>query len=301
MEGRQHKQGTHITSNETIENETHQPESNLNVVSEINQSIAHHLRVAFCSNHFLLNQQQANITPEHREDFYNKNIKLNEDEAVKLCILTLSQNTAEWLFERKKRITASKCYELYTYDSNKNPNWNGKIRKLISTTSLKIPNLVYGTETEGEAREWYKKSEEKIVDQLGFVVHPSAPFLGCSPDGCCFEENKLIEIKCPVEGDKKRLLSVLPNLKYLSYLEGVGYTLKEKHTYYGQIQPSMLILNLTECDFIVYGKFSEFGYIINVKFNERFAKKLYETLHKIYFNYYLPVLLNEDMCNDNDL
>lgn len=123
-------------------------------------------------------------------------------------------------------------------------------------------------------------------------MNPNAPFLGCSPDGCVFENKTLIEIKCSVEGDTNNLASVLPKLKYLSKTNA-GYSLREANSYYGQVQLNMLLLNLQQCDFIVYGKFSKCGYIINVKFNPKFAENLYNTLTSVYFKFYLPVLCDE--------
>lgn len=152
---------------------------------------------------------------------------MTADEAIQLCCHTKLQNSTDWILERKKRITASKCYELYTYESNKNPNWPVKIGKLLLPTGYKIPNCEFGKNTDAEARQWYQNCFNKRVTQLGFVVHPNSPFLGCSPDGCCFEEGKLIEIKCAVEAAVKALPDVLPKLKYLSNVEGIGYNLKK--------------------------------------------------------------------------
>lgn len=251
---------------------------------------ADHLRNAFSENFFFIRPRPApTILSEKQNAFYANNVKLSTNESIDLCKSTRLQNTQNWFLERKKRITASKCYELYTYARNKNPKWLAKIGRLISPAS-KLFNCEYGIRTESEAREWYEKYLGIAVTKLGFVVHPQAPFIGCSPDGCCFENNTLLEIKCAVEGATKPLGSVLPKLKYST---DAGYTLKEAHTYYGQVQLNMLLLNFEKCDFIIYGKYSKCAYIINVDFNPIFAENLYNTLHNIYFKYYLPILCNE--------
>lgn len=252
--------------------------------------ITNQLRISFKTNVFINSQQQIRIMLEQRYKFYTENVMLTEDEAILMCKQTQLQNTELWLFERKKRITASKCYDLYTYSRNKNPDWPLKISKILTPSRIKLKNCEYGIKTEAEARKWYENCVEKTVTQLGFVVHPNAPFLGCSPDGCCFSDGTLIEIKCSIDGATKPLPTVLPNLKYLYCAEGVGYSLKKKHAYYGQIQLNMLLLGLGQCDLIVYGEFSKCGYIIKIYFDKVFAEDLYEKLHYIYFTHYLPIL-----------
>lgn len=288
VNGRQKSQRC-IETPETTSHCRPQRHVNTDIIAE-----ADHLHNAFNENVFFNRPRPAPTTLSEKQNaFYVNNVKLSTDDSIVLCKSTRLQNTQNWFLERKKRITASKCYELYTYARNKNPKWPAKIGRLISPASKKLFNCEYGIRTESEAREWYEKYLGIAVTKLGFVVHPQAPFLGCSPDGCCFENNTLLEIKCAVEGAIKPLETVLPNLRYLSYSSEVGYTLKEAHTYYGQVQLNMLLLNLEKCDFIIYGKYSKCAYIINVDFNPIFAENLYNTLRNIYFKYYLPILCNE--------
>lgn len=138
----------------------------------------------------------------------------------------VDQSGSEWQEERRKRITASNAYNLFTYAMNKNPDWQKKIGKLIIPNKYTIENLEYGKRTEAEARKWYESVILQKVTILGLIVHPNASFLGCSPDGCIFREEKLIEIK-----------------------------------YYGQVQLNLFLLNLQKCDFVIYSKFSKSRYI----------------------------------------
>ena len=53
-----------------------------------------------------------------------------------------------------------------------------------------------GTEMEPEARARYEAHADTLVEQVGFVPHPSIEWAGCSPDGLVGSEG-LVQIKCP--------------------------------------------------------------------------------------------------------
>jgi len=56
--------------------------------------------------------------------------------------------------------------------------------------------MQHGTETEPLARAAYEARYDVLVDQVGFVSHPTIEMSGASPDGLVGEDG-LIEIKCP--------------------------------------------------------------------------------------------------------
>lgn len=62
---------------------------------------------------------------------------------------------------------------------------------------------------------------------MGFVVPPSAPFLGCSPDAVVVDDNKLIEIKCPISGKDSTLEVMLKKLKWIDIINN-NYEVKKK-------------------------------------------------------------------------
>lgn len=59
-------------------------------------------------------------------------------------IAKLQQSENKWLYERKKRITASNAYALFTYSKNKNPDWQNKIKNLIFPKNYTLSNFEYG-------------------------------------------------------------------------------------------------------------------------------------------------------------
>lgn len=53
-----------------------------------------------------------------------------------------------------------------------------------------------GIDLEPEARDWYRFHSGLPVVEHGFMVHPSLPYVGMSPDGLVGDDG-MVEIKCP--------------------------------------------------------------------------------------------------------
>lgn len=77
--------------------------------------------------------------------------------------------------------------------------------------------------------------------------------------------------------------------------DDVRVVIKENHTYYAQVQLGMFILNLKECDFILYSSFSKSFINVIVKFDVIFATTLVEKLKYNYFTYML-----HEICKNKD-
>lgn len=72
--------------------------------------------------------------------------------------------------------------------------------------------------------------------------------------------------------------------KYVEIDEEGIPKLKKRHQYYGQIQFGMAILNLSECDFVIYSTFSKSYIVINIKLDIGYCIELIKKLQNIYFN-----------------
>ncbi len=114
------------------------------------------------------------------------------------------QRTAEWFEARLGCLTASSVADIL-------PNSKGKYREsrealmnvLIAERDSGRPResftsaaMMWGIEHEDDARQEYEARTGDLVDLAGFILHPSIPYLGASPDGLIGEDG-LIEIKCP--------------------------------------------------------------------------------------------------------
>lgn len=76
------------------------------------------------------------------------------------------------------------------------------------------------------------------------------------------------------------------------YLQCIGkglYKLKEKHSYYGQVQIGMALFNLKIADFVVFASLHSSLIRMEVPLNMEFVKKL---LFQLKFNYFINMLHN---------
>lgn len=172
--------------------------------------------------------------------FYLSNIYCDIAAVKEINRKTIGQQNNAWKIERRKRITASSAYKLYTYTKNKNPNWRKKISDYVNPSNYQSPAMKYGSLTGKEAFTAYKTKYIFKGDlvRLGLVVSPTLPWFGCSVDGFLPEMKKTIEIKCPKLGETMDISDVLPTLKFLDK----NLCLKLTHMYYCQVQLGMAIL-----------------------------------------------------------
>lgn len=224
-------------------------------------------------------------------DYYLKHICINVDKAAEINVKTLSQKGPEWNVQRRKRITASRAYPIYTYAKNKNPDWEKKFQLYINPSSIKTKAMLYGQKTESIARKAYETRTSSVVLMMRLVINPEIPWMAYSPDGYIVESDILIEIKCPLLGETAPLNEVLPTLNCLNNQK----ILKKNHTYYCQVQIGMALMNCNMCHFIIYCKFSNECYIIEVPIDYTFIKETVECLERSFFTYMLPKLFENDI------
>jgi putative phage-type endonuclease len=93
----------------------------------------------------------------------------------------------------------------------------------------------WGTNHETEAREDFEYDQEMTVEPATFVVHPTLPWLGASPDGY-LSFDALIEIKCP--------FGLRDKLKPVPFK-----TIEQQPHYYAQMQIQMLVTGRELCYF----------------------------------------------------
>lgn len=106
-----------------------------------------------------------------------------------------------WHYERKYRITGSRCYDLFTYSKG---DWAKKCLDYLNPKKLTNRFILHGIQNEGVAREAYISATESSVGETGLIVSKIHPWMGYSPDGVILNKNgvpiKLLEIKCPYIG-----------------------------------------------------------------------------------------------------
>ena len=114
------------------------------------------------------------------------------------------QGTPEWLEARRGKVTASRIKDIITRTKSGYSAARGKYRnELIAERLTGAPVIAYvnesmrwGTQNEPAARLAYESKTGNLVEEVGFVPHPTIPDAGASPDGL-IEDDATLEIKCP--------------------------------------------------------------------------------------------------------
>ncbi|MEK1893182.1 MAG: lambda exonuclease family protein [Rhizobium sp.] len=114
------------------------------------------------------------------------------------------QGTEEWHAMRRGKVTASRVADIIAKTTKgyaaSRAKYAGEliVERLTDTTPERFTNaaMIWGTETEPQARSAYEYNRAAKVDQIGFVLHPSIADSGASPDGLVGNDG-LLEIKCP--------------------------------------------------------------------------------------------------------
>ena len=116
----------------------------------------------------------------------------------------MDQGTEEWFTIRVGKVTASRVADVIaktkTGYSATRDNFMAQLvcERLTGQKGESFSNaaMQHGTDTEPLARAAYEAYADVLVDEVGFVPHPSIEMAGASPDGLVGDDG-LLEIKCP--------------------------------------------------------------------------------------------------------
>lgn len=116
----------------------------------------------------------------------------------------MDQGTKEWFTIRIGKVTASRVADVIaktkTGYSASRDNYMAQLvcERLTGQKGESFTNaaMQHGTDTEPLARAAYEALKDVLVDEVGFVPHPSINMAGASPDGLVGDDG-LLEIKCP--------------------------------------------------------------------------------------------------------
>jgi putative phage-type endonuclease len=116
----------------------------------------------------------------------------------------MQQQSEEWFTARLGKVTASRVADIIAKTksgySTSRANYMAELvcERLTGKQGDSFSNaaMVWGTNTEPMARAAYEALEGVLVEETGFVSHPTIPMAGASPDGLVLEDG-LVEIKCP--------------------------------------------------------------------------------------------------------
>ena len=116
----------------------------------------------------------------------------------------MEQRSPEWFAARLGKVTASKVADVIaktkTGYSTSRENYMAQLvcERLTGTQTEGFSStaMQWGTDQEPLARAAYEAVMDVLVDETGFVIHPTISEAGASPDGLVGDDG-LIEIKCP--------------------------------------------------------------------------------------------------------
>ena len=116
----------------------------------------------------------------------------------------MEQGSESWFQVRIGKVTASRVADVIaktkTGYSATRDNYMAQLvcERLTGQKGESFSNaaMQHGTDTEPLARAAYEAYADVLVDEVGFVPHPSIEMAGASPDGLVGTDG-LLEIKCP--------------------------------------------------------------------------------------------------------
>ena len=116
----------------------------------------------------------------------------------------MDQGSDAWFEARIGKVTASRVADVLaktkTGYSASRDNYMAQLvcERLTGEKGESFTNaaMQHGTDTEPLARAAYEAHADVLVDEVGFVPHPSIIMAGASPDGLVGDDG-LLEIKCP--------------------------------------------------------------------------------------------------------
>ena len=138
----------------------------------------------------------------------------------------MEQRTDEWFAARIGKVTASRVADVIA--KTKSGYGAGRanymadlvVERLTGQKEQGFSNaaMEWGIEQEPHARAAYSAKTGIMVEEVGFIDHPTVAMSGASPDG--FAEEGLIEVKCPNTATHlEYVLAQLPPLKYFTQMQ----------------------------------------------------------------------------------
>jgi len=116
----------------------------------------------------------------------------------------MQQGTEDWYAARCGKVTASRVADIIAKTkSGYSTSRDNYLAQLVCERMTKKPAesfsnaaMQWGTDQEPFARAAYESVKDVLVEEVGFVAHPTIAGAGASPDGLVGDLG-LVEIKCP--------------------------------------------------------------------------------------------------------
>ncbi len=158
------------------------------------------------------------------------------------------QGTEGWFADRLGKVTASRLSDVLAktktgYSASRNNYMTQLVLETITQSRAEsYTNLAmaWGTEQEPFARAAYEAKTGQMVEEVGFLPHPTIALAGASPDGLVGDSG-MVEIKCPSTSTALEC--------WLTQSQG-GNAVDSK--YFAQMQWQMRCADRSWCDYVVF-------------------------------------------------
>lgn len=139
----------------------------------------------------------------------------------------MEQRSPEWFAARLGKVTASRVADIVAKTkagySTSRANYMSEliVERLTGSVTDFYQNsaMLWGTNTEPLARAAYEVLAGELVEDIGFVPHPTIPMSGASPDGLTGNSG-LLEVKCPNTSTHiETVLSQEASAKYITQMQ----------------------------------------------------------------------------------
>lgn len=158
--------------------------------------------------------------------------------------LNIEQRTEDWHIARLGKVTASSLHKVLArtktgYGADRANYLTQLVLERITgekTDSYTSPYMQWGIDQEQFARAAYEAAKDVMIDEVGFMCHPTIKMAGASPDGLVGDKG-MVEIKCP---DSKTALECWLSANPVS------------KNHFAQMQWQMKCAERDWCDYVVF-------------------------------------------------
>jgi putative phage-type endonuclease len=195
------------------------------------------------------------------------------------------QGSTMWKDLRKGRLTASKFFVTTGKSIHDTPQslafrLKTGIDEQFDQKSIECMN--HGTVYEPFARQWYEKTRDVKVEEVGLAVPLWDERIGASLDGQVVGTNGIIEIKCPQTMYDHILYQESQQIR-----NRIGVTIDNVwESHYAQMQGCMVICKKDWCDYIVYSVNDQKVYVQRVNVNYDYWNRYLYPWICHFFNYF---------------
>jgi putative phage-type endonuclease len=160
----------------------------------------------------------------------------------------VEQQSEAWFADRLGKVTASRIADVLAktktgYSASRTNYMTQLVLERITQTraeSFSNAAMQHGIEQEPFARAAYEAHTGQMVEEVGFLPHPTIDASGASPDGLVGDDG-MVEIKCPSSSTALEC--------WLTYASGKDPV---DAKYYAQMQWQMRCADRSWCDYVVF-------------------------------------------------